>query len=321
MAFGVLAAGIVQCLWLIFSVKRAGVRLRVKRPEKTLKIKKLFKLMGPGVLGAGVMHVNLFVDLIIASSLVSGSISYLYYADRLNQLPLGMVGIAVGTALLPMLSKAISAKDTGTAQNLFNRALEVCLLLALPAAVALFVIPQTLVETLFERGAFDSADTKTTALVLMAYAIGMPAYIVVKVFSTAYWSQQDTLSPVKISMITTGCNIILSIVLSQFIGVIGIALSTGVVGWLQLLLLWRGLKKSSFLAFDQRLKRVIFKIIASALFMGAGLFALDRYVVNNISGILPVFILVTSGLALYGLAIGASGAIKLSEAKRYFIKL
>ncbi len=317
MAFGVLAAGIVQCLWLIFSIKRAGVRLRIKRPENTPKIKKLFKLMGPGVLGAGVMHVNLFVDLIIASSLAAGSISYLYYADRLNQLPLGMVGIAVGTALLPMLSKAISAKNKEQAQHLFNRALEICLLLALPAAVALFVIPETLVSTLFERGEFDSADTKTTSLVLMAYAIGMPAYIAVKVFSTAYWSQQDTLSPVKISLITTACNIALSIILSQFIGVIGIALATGIVGWLQLILLWRGLKKASFLAFDQRLKGVIVKIILSALVMGAGVYALDQYAVNNMNGILPLLIIVIGGLILYGLAIGASGAIKLSDVKKY----
>ena len=132
LSYGIAAAGITQLLWLIYNVKRNGIKIEIKKPEFTPNIKKLFKLMGPGVIGAGVMHINLFADLILASLLAGGSISYLYYADRLNQLPLGMVGIAVGTALLPMLSKAISAGDKKETQHLFNRALEICLLLALP---------------------------------------------------------------------------------------------------------------------------------------------------------------------------------------------
>ena len=319
MAWGVFAAGISQLLWLIFSIRRAGVKLKIKRPENTPRIKKLFKLMGPGVIGAGVMHVNLFVDMIIASMLMQGAISYLFYADRLNQLPLGMVGIAVGTALLPMLSKAMAAQEEEQARNLFNRALEACLLLALPAAVALFIIPESIVKTLFERGAFTDHDTVMTAKVLMAYALGLPAYIIVKVFSTAYWSQQDTASPVKISIITTACNVVLSIVLSQYIGVVGIALSTGLVGWLQLALLWRGLKKTEFLHFDQRVKGVILKIILSSIVMGGLLYILDRIVLAQSDIVMiNLFVLIVAGLLIYGLAVTLSGAIKTSELKRYF---
>jgi len=316
LAWGVFAAGITQFLWLLFFVKKHKLKLRLKKPEFTGNIKRLFKLMGPGVIGAGVMHINLFADLIIGSTLAAGSISYLYYADRLNQLPLGMVGIAVGTALLPMLSRAIAAKDKNEAQNLFNRSLEICLLLALPAAVALFVIPENLISALFQRGEFTSADTQITARVLMGYAFGLPAYIAVKVFSTAYWSNQDTMSPVKISIIITVINIALSLILIHPFGVAGIAISTGLVGWLQLALLYRGLMKKTNFRFDARFKRVILKILLSATMMGGALIAMERYL-NLSSAIMSLALLVISGAIIYAIAIIATKAIKPSELKTF----
>ncbi len=319
MAWGVFAAGVTQFLWLFYFVRRQGIKLRLKKPKFTGNIKKLFKLMGPGVVGAGVMHINLFVDLVLASTLASGSISYLYYADRLNQLPLGMVGIAVGTALLPMLSRSIAAGDEAKTQNLFNRSLEICLLLALPAAVALFVIPETLMGALFERGAFTAQDTATASKVLMGYAIGLPAYIVVKVFSTAYWSSQDTMSPVKISIMTTAINIALSLVLIQFIGVVGIALATGLVGWFQLALLYNGLRKQENFKFDVRFKRVVFKIIFSALLMGFILLVSDKYI-GGLNEILSLVGLVALGLITYALTIITTKAITTDELKRYLPK-
>ena len=198
--------------------------------------------MGPAVIGAGVVHINLFADVIIASFLQGGSISYLYYADRLNQLPLGVVGIAVGTALLPMLSRAMTKEDKTQAKDLFNRSLEYCLLLALPAAIALLVMPLTLITVLFERGAFDATDSLISSGVLRAYAIGLPSYIAIKVFSTAHWAREDTKTPVRISVIATLLNIVLSIALVQFIGVAGIALGTAITGWLQFVLHIRALK-------------------------------------------------------------------------------
>ena len=322
MAYGVALAGIAQFLWLVYHVRKAKLGLRLKRPEFTGNIKKLFKLMGPGVVGAGVMHINLFADLIIASFLAGGSISYLYYADRLNQLPLGMVGIAVGTALLPMLSKAVASKDSAATQNLFNRALEICLLLALPAAAALFVIPETIMGTLFERGVFTASDTAIASKALMGYAIGLPAYVAVKVFSTAYWSRQDTMSPVKISILTTVFNIILSLILIKPFGVAGIAISTGVMGWLQLALLYRGVRKYEDLNFDARFKSVIFKIIFSALLMALTLLLADKYFSDvtydgEIKRIIGLGGMVVMGLIVYGLSIITTGAIKTSELKKY----
>ena len=337
MAYGIFAAGITQFLWLVYHIKTAKVRIQIKKPELTPNIRKLFKLMGPGVIGAGVMHINLFADLIIASLLASGSISYLYYADRLNQLPLGMVGIAVGTALLPMLSKAIAAGNKAETRALFNRALEICLLLALPAAAALFVMPDTLISTLFERGAFTADDTAIAAHVLMGYAIGLPAYIAVKVFSTAYWSQQDTMSPVKISIITTGLNICLSLILIWPFGVAGIAISTGLMGWFQLALLYRGLNKKwpnaqargpnqhDALQFDLRFKSVIFKIIFSAFVMASILLVVDNYLADymqegEIVRMAKLAALVLLGLIVYSLSVITTGAVKIDELKRYIVK-
>ncbi|HPF79132.1 MAG TPA: murein biosynthesis integral membrane protein MurJ, partial [Alphaproteobacteria bacterium] len=325
LSYGIAAAGIVQFLWLVYFVRKLKIDVRIKVPEYTANIKKLFKLMGPGVLGAGVVHINLFADMIIASLLAQGSISYLYYADRLNQLPLGMVGIAVGTALLPMLSKSIAANNKEETQHLFNRALEICMLLALPAAVALFVIPETLMRALFERGEFTAADSAVAAKVLMGYAIGLPAYIAVKVFSTAYWSQQDTLSPVKIAIMTTALNISLALLLIGPFGVAGISIATGCVAWFQLGFLYRGLKKNDALQFDARFKAAILKIIFATLVMGGALLAVDNYLhdftaQSQLTRILGLGGLVILGLIVYATGVITTGAIKIADLKRYLLR-
>lgn len=322
LSYGIALAGVAQFLWLVYFIRKLKIKITFKIPEYTANIKKLFKLMGPGVLGAGVVHINLFADMIIASLLASGSISYLYYADRLNQLPLGMVGIAVGTALLPMLSKAVSAGNNERTQHLFNRALEICMLLALPAAVALFVIPETLISTLFERGAFTSADSAVAAKVLMGYALGLPAYIAVKVFSTAYWSRQDTMSPVKIAIFTTLLNIALALLFIGPFGVAGISLATGIVAWVQVALLYKGIRKHEALQFDARFKSVIFKIIGSTLLMGFILIIADDYLADiidhgELGKVLGLSILVTTGAVIYAASIMITGTIKPAELKKY----
>ncbi len=325
LSYGVLFAGGVQLAWLFVAARRAKVHLKLKVPKFDGKIKKVFKLMGPGVIGAGVMHINLFADMIIASFLGAGSISYLYYADRLNQLPLGVVGIAVGTALLPMLSKALTKGDIEQGRALFNRALEMCLFLALPAAVALAVIPLPLITVLFERGAFEASDSAVTAYVLMGYALGLPAYIAIKVFSTAHWARQDTVTPVRISVIATVLNIILSLILIQFIGVAGIALATGLTGWLQFVLHIRALKGHEAAQFDDRFKAVVPRIVLSSVIMGAGLY-LNAYVTGGFDAdgtlgqIFELSVLIISGMLVYGLAIVALGVLKPAQLKQYLSK-
>lgn len=327
LSWGLVAAGVLQFLGLLVSVKWAGVKLKFQLPKFDTDMKRLFTLMGPGVIGAGVVHINLFADIIIASTLEEGSISYMYYADRLNQLPLGMVGIAVGTALLPMLSSALAGGDKQEAQNLYNRALEICLLLALPAAVALMVVAEPLIQTLFQRGEFDAHDTMKTTHVLMGYAVGLPAYIFIKVFSTAYWSRQDTMSPVKISIFCTLLNIGLALSFIHFLGwgVEGIALSTGLAGWAQFAIMARGLRGMEEARFDARFRRNAPRIILSACAMGGVLYMIapyghDYYNGSTIEQTASLVALVGSGLVTYGLAATLSGAVNLKEIKTYLTR-
>ena len=329
MAYGGFGAGILQFLLLLFCVRRHGFGFRIQIPRYSLRIKRLFKLMVPTTISAGVMQINLFADMIIASFLSTGAISYLYYADRLNQLPLGMVGIAVGTALLPMLSKAISAENDKESSHLFNRALEVCLLLALPAATGLFVIAQPVITTLFQHGEFTVNDANMTARVLTAYAVGMPAYIFVKVYSTAYWARQDAVSPMKASIIATLFNIALSIYLvtQTDIGVAGIALATAMAGWLQIILLARGLKSNAAARWDERFKKAAIKIVAACVAMGGVLYLVLPYTSSFfledaalIQQIVGLVILIGGGATVYGAVIISSGAIKVGDLKKVLRK-
>lgn len=324
LAVGVLIAGVLQFVLLYIYIRRNKIRLPLVKPKMDVRTKKLFKLMGPGVLGAGVMQINLFADMIIGSFLPIGSISYLYYADRLNQLPLSTVGIAVGTALLPMLSRAVGAGNESEARYLFNRALEVVLFLGLPAALALLVLADPIINVLFVRGAFTVEAAHHTAHVLQGYTVGLPAYIAVKVFSTAFWSRQDTMTPVKISIIVTLANIALALTLIQFIGVAGIALATGIVGWLQIVLLARRLKDSPASSFDERFKRVLPRIALSACVMAGVVYALTQvWTMNGVGAgynVISLCVLIAIGGAVYSAAIFATKALTVADIKSYFVK-
>ncbi len=325
LSWGLFAAGFLQVIGLMYFIKKCNIKIKFQMPKFDDDTKKLFALMGPGVLGAGIMHVNLFVDVIIASTLAEGSISYLYYADRLNQLPLGMVGIAVGTALLPMLSRAFAGGDVGEAKHLFNRSMEVCLLLALPAGVAMMVVAQPLIKSLFQYGAFDAEDAKTTALVLMGYAVGVAPYVAGKVLSTAYYARQDTKTPVKVAVICALINIGLSLILIKPFGVAGIAFSTGMVGWIQFVMLFRGLKGEESTAFDTRFLHSFPRIVFSCCVMAVVLFIVAHYSsgyydASKFEKISALLILVASGLATYSLAILGTGAIKINDIKSLFIR-
>jgi putative peptidoglycan lipid II flippase len=318
-------AGVLQFVGLLACIKMYKIHITFQMPKFDGDIKKLFKLMGPGIVGAGVVHINLFADIMIASLLPEGSISYLYYADRLNQLPLGMVGIAVGTALLPMLSRAMAGDQRDEANNLFNRALEICLILALPAGVAMLIAAEPLIKALFEYGNFDAADAQVTAYVLMGYALGVPAYVAGKVFSTTYYAQHDTVTPVKVSVACALTNIGLALILIQFMGAAGIALSTGVCGWMQYILFARGLKKSDKTSYDARFQRNLPRIVFASCAMAAVLGIVTHYTSGYYDGskiekIAALMVLVASGLATYSLAIFGSGVITIKDIKKLFVR-
>ncbi|HRK97914.1 MAG TPA: murein biosynthesis integral membrane protein MurJ [Alphaproteobacteria bacterium] len=322
MAVGVSVSGIIQLCMMAYFVRRHKIMFHWQRPKLGDKTKQLFRLMGPGVLSAGVFQINLFVDMIVASLLPAGAISFLYYADRLNQLPLSMAGIAVGTALLPMLSKALVSQDKTESNDLFNRSLEFCFFVAIPSAVALLIIPAPMIATLFEHGKFTASETLQTSYVLMGYGIGLPAYIASKVFMTAFWAHGDTVTPVKISILTALSNVALCLLLIGTLGVAGISLATGLVGWMQVYLLHKKLGRKEELAFDERLRTVFPKIAICSCVMAIVLAGLNYGLQDYFHGalhikILALLALIGGGAITYALAVQVSGVLKISDIKTY----
>lgn len=267
MAWGVLISGLLQLVWLLWVLHRNNIRLRMIYPKVTAKMKRLFELMGPGMIGASAVQINLLVDTIIASTLPVGAVSYLYYADRLNQLPLGLIGTAVGTALLPKLARKIAAKESEGANYLFNRALEWTFILTMPAATALLIIAEPIIHVLFERGEFAHDATVQTSHALRAYAAGLPAFVGVKVLSTALYAQENTKTPVKITLCCAVLNIVLCLIFIRFFAHVGIAFATSIAGWVQVGILAYLLHKRNDLDFDTMLKENLTRILIACTMM------------------------------------------------------
>ncbi len=254
-SWGITASGIAQVVFLWWCARKEGIHLFLPKPRMDANIKELLVKMGPGVLAAGVVQINLFVDMILGSMLGTGSISHLYYADRLNQLPLGLVGVAIATALLPMLSSALAKDEAEEASSLFSRSLEFALVLTVPAAIALALLAQPVISTLFEHGEFTAADSVVTAHVLQAYALGLVPFVLSKVFTTAFFARQDTVTPVKVSIGCALLNIVLCLALMFVIGVVGIALATSIAAWVQIGILYYMLRNVPGAQADERLRK------------------------------------------------------------------
>lgn len=321
MSWGVAFAGIVQLVWMIWWVRRTGLRLVLRMPRLTARVRKLLRLMGPGVVGAGVLQINLFIDLILASLLPAGSISFLYYADRLYQLPLSVIGIAIGTALLPMLARALSSGVREDSDRLFSDALEISLLLAVPAAAALIVIPEPVMNVLFERGAFTAEDTAGAAAALMAYAFGIPAFVAIKVLNTAFFAGKDTKTPVKFAIIGAVANTVLGVSLIWTFKHVGIAMATSLAAWLNVFLLHRAVKKAGAVSAAAGFARNVAKIAFSALVMVVVLYVLENHVLAAYwegrflvrCGALGV--LVVAGAGVYFACVHMTGVFRMSRLK------
>ena len=317
-AVAVSIAGAGQFVLLVVACRRAGIMVRLPRPRLTPGVRRVFRLMVPGLIGAGVVQVNLVVDVVLASMLPQGSVSWLYYADRVNQLPLGVVGVAVGVALLPMLSRHLSAGNDAAAAHTQNRAIEFALLLTLPAAAALLTIPNPIVGVLFQRGAFGTADAAATAGALAAFAAGLPAYVLIKALTPGFFARQDTKTPVKIAVSAMAVNIVFAVALMQVLAHVGIALATACSAWLNAATLAFILHRRGQLRFDAKLRAAAPRIAAAALAMAAALWAADRALAPLFAGgsearILALALLVAAGLLAYGAVVQATGAARLGD--------
>ena len=277
LAWGVAIAGAAQFVAIAWACHRAGIMISLPRPRLTPGVRRLLMLMAPGLVGAGVVQVNLVVDVILASLLAEGSVSYLYFADRVNQLPLGVVGVAVGVALLPLLSRQLGAGDTEGARASQNRAIEFSMLLTLPAAAALIAMPLPIITGLFQRGAFDSAAAQATAGALAAFACGLPAYVLIKTLTPAFFAREDTATPVKIAATAMVVNIVLAATLMQYWAHVGIALATAISAWLNAILLLVVLWRRGHIDPDRQLFLRLPRIVLASVVLGLVLWQAARW--------------------------------------------
>jgi putative peptidoglycan lipid II flippase len=267
LAWGVTISGVLQLALLAWAVRRAGMALHIPRPRLTPQMRTLLSRMAPGLLGAGVTQLNLAVDVIIVSLLPPGSASLLYYADRVNQLPLGVIGTAVGTALLPLLSRQARAGDRRAAIDTLNRALEVSLVLTLPAALALAVAGGPIMLVLFGRGAFDAEAAELASQALAAYAFGLPAFVVLKVLVPAFFAHGDTSTPVKVGFAAIALNLALNLAFMVPLRHMGPALATSVSAIFNVIMLGILLTRRGQMVIDRRLRRRLGRMAVAAFAM------------------------------------------------------
>ncbi|VBB68945.1 Proposed peptidoglycan lipid II flippase MurJ [invertebrate metagenome] len=273
LVWGVSVAGVLQLLWLSSICTRAGVHFSLHWPRWDARVCTFARRILPVTFGAGLYQVNLMIDTALASLVSDGAVSFLYYADRISQLPLGVVGVAVGTALLPLLARQIGAGHAEEAIDSQNRAIEFALLLTVPATVALIVLAEPIVSTLFERGAFGATERTATATTLVAFSVGLPAYVLNKVLTPGFFARHDTATSVKIAILALIVNVLLSLILMGPFAHVGIALSSALSAWLNVVVLGAVLYRRGQLRFDRRLKVRLPRLVVISLVMGLFLIA------------------------------------------------
>ena len=275
-AIAVTLSGVLQLLWLIWACHRAGLSLRLRLPRLSPRVKELLRIIGPAALGAGAVQFNLLISTSLAARfLPEGSVSYLYYADRLNQLPLGLIGIGVGTAMLPTLSRQLGGGEEGAAMYTQNRAIELVLLLTLPACAALMISATPIIRGLLQHGAFTAVDTIASARALAAFSLGLPAYVLIKVLTPGFYARSDTKTPVRIALVAMLVNLIGNLILIWPMAHVGLALSTAISAWVNAGLLYWTLHRREHFGIDARLRRSAVRLIGATLAMAALLLLLN----------------------------------------------
>jgi putative peptidoglycan lipid II flippase len=306
-------SGAIQLVLLYFSVKKIGFSYLLTLPKLTAPVLKMLKLMIPGSISTGIMQINLLITMMLSSLLPTGSLSYLFYADRLNQLPLALFGVSVGTALLPELSKLWRSNNRDDALKLQETALLFSIQLSLPASVALVCLSVPLISLFFGHGKFGEEEVLKTAPALAAFALGLPAYVMGKVFTTTFFACENTKTPVKVAILTVAINLLLTIILMKFFLHVGMALATSFSAWCNVIILAYLLKQKSLFQFTSRMLFHVLKIIFLSLFMGGCLlYIYDMIHLNSPSlyiKIKEIVILVAFGILFYFISIYKMGLL------------
>lgn len=326
-AWGVFVAGFVEFLFLFWQLRKIKMTFGLINPIKALfhittGVKTLLKKMLPGVLGSGVYQINLFLDTLLVSFVGAGAISWLNYANHLFQLPIGVIGVAIGTVLLPVLSKHIKAGEMDQANQHLNRGLEVSVALSVSSMIGLILLATPIIGILFEHGAFTALDTKNTSLALKIFAFGLPAYMMTKTLAPFFYARGDTTTPVKIAVVGVILNILMAFVFMQFWGFAGIALATGISVWINALQYFVRLSYRGDFSLDSVFKFRLPRILGAAVTM-AVLIGLAKYGFNLIepmwehgnSWISFVFLalLIAIGLISFAGTLILSGGIPLNQ--------
>jgi putative peptidoglycan lipid II flippase len=322
LAYAVFIAGIVQFIWLMVICLKNGCMPGLTMPRITPQVRTMLLLMAPAALGSGVQQLNLLVDVIIASH-IPDAVSYLYYADRITELPIGMIGVAVGTVLLPMLSRHIRAGEHEKARFEMNRALELVLLFGIPATAALLVIAEPVIRVLYMHGKFTAIDMSATTAALIAFTAGLPAFLAVKIFAPGFFANHDTKTPFKIALICVVVNLFFNLVLIHPFRHVGMAMATTIASWVNVYLMVRILRHRDIFQPDKLLKERLIKMVAAS-----GVMAFSLYLINLV--VRPFYqhdMLVRSatlvaviaiGCAIYGISVMALGAYNKKMLKSLF---
>ena len=320
-AMSVTIGGALQLAWLAQACWASHVRLKLKRPTINADVKRLMRLIGPAAAGAGAVQFNLLVSTALATGLLPhGSVSYIYYADRLNQLPLGLIGIGLGTVLLPTISHQLGRGDDADAMATQNRGLELALFFTLPATVALVVCGVPIISGLFQHGQFDAGDALRTGQALAAFSIGLPSYILVKVLTPGYYARHDTKTPMRFAMISIAVNLVLNLAFILPLKHVGPPLATALASTVNVWMLYHTLKKRGQFEADSRLRRRVPRLAIAAILMGVAVYFVTPLVNPYLTGSIVrraggLVALVSAGFAVYAVACFATGAFVLGDVK------
>ena len=265
LAIAVTLGGVMQLALLIAACARAGIVLKLRKPHMTPGVRQFVRVVIPATLGAGVYQISAFIDTFFLTRIGTGAMSYFNYADRLNQLPLGVIGAALGTAILPQVSRHVGAGEAAKAARVQGQAAELAMLLCLPAALALTVSAGPLVSALFQGGRFSAADASITAMTLAIIVLGLPAYVLVKVLTPGFYSRQDTATPVKTAVVVLVANIVLNFVLIPPFGIAGLASAIAICSWLNCVILYVILHRRGHFRIERWLaSRIVRQLAAGA---------------------------------------------------------
>ncbi len=329
MAWGITLSGIIEILWLKYFLNKEDIRIKpnfeINKLFHDSEIKTLFKRIAPGVVGAGIYQINMVVDMILVSLVSSGAVSWLYYANRLQQLPLGVIGAAISVALLPLLSKKLKAGDKEDAADTQDKAVIYGLIMSLPSAVIFICLSDSLVELLFEHGKFTTADTIKTSLALKAYAVGLPCYVMVKALMPNFFARGDTVTPVRYSAVVFIANLILNLILMKPFGHVGIATATSLAAFVSLYQYIHGLKKRGYWEVSASLKQKIIDIFFCTALTGLALLVVQIFLTHYFPAkhlgylILKLSIIGIIGLATFLIAAKIKGVIDISTLIRNLI--